>query len=65
MKILSPFELSYNYAAPIKYWDGSRAVIKFTVSEGEYRRKTEALRCFNSSGAVKILDTDVEKGYCF
>ncbi|WP_187254623.1 aminoglycoside phosphotransferase family protein [Alkalicoccus halolimnae] len=62
MKMLAPFELSYNYVAPIQCGDGSRAVIKFTVSEKEYRTETEALRCFNNSGAVKLLDTDAERG---
>ncbi|WP_141433883.1 aminoglycoside phosphotransferase family protein [Bacillus sp. 03113] len=62
MKVLAPFDLSYNFVAPAKRKDGTDVVIKLVVPSEEFLSEVEALTLFNGNGMVKIIDVDLEKG---
>ncbi|MEH6938812.1 aminoglycoside phosphotransferase family protein [Bacillus sp. JJ664] len=62
MKIMPPFELSYNFVAPAKVDDGTDLVIKLTVPNEEFLSEVSALKEFNGNGMVSLIDTDLEKG---
>jgi len=62
MKVLPPFELSYNFVAPALKKDGSKVVLKLSVPTKEFYSEVEALRYFAGEGMVKIIDTEAEKG---
>jgi streptomycin 6-kinase len=61
-KLLEPFKLSYNYVAPVRMEDGTEAVIKLGVPSKEITTELTALRLYNANGAVKVLDSDEERG---
>lgn len=62
MKILTPFELSYNFVAPILFEDGKNGVIKLSVPNEEFTNEVEALRVFKDTGIVSMIDYDLKKG---
>ncbi|WP_404433373.1 aminoglycoside phosphotransferase family protein [Sutcliffiella horikoshii] len=62
LKVLAPFELSYNFVAPAKKKDGRKVVLKLSVPTKEFYSEVEALRYFAGKGMVEIIDTEVEKG---
>jgi streptomycin 6-kinase len=62
MKILSPFELSYNFVAPILIDGQKNAVIKLSVPNEEFNCEVEALRKFKDNEFVKVIDSDLNEG---
>jgi len=62
MKILSPFELSYNFVAPILINGQKNAVIKLAVPNEEFNSEVEALRQFKNKDFVKVIDFDLNEG---
>ncbi|WP_087998156.1 aminoglycoside phosphotransferase family protein [Gottfriedia solisilvae] len=62
MKIMPPFDLSYNFVAPAKADDGKDLVIKLTVPNEEFLSEVSALKEFNGNGMVSLIDSDLEKG---
>ncbi|XZF77773.1 aminoglycoside phosphotransferase family protein [Bacillus sp. AL-1R] len=62
MKILSPFELSYNFVAPILIDGEKKAVIKLAVPNEEFTSEVEALREFKDKDFVKVIDADLDEG---
>jgi len=62
MKILSPFELSYNFVAPILIDGQKNAVIKLSVPNEEFNSEVEALREFKDNEFVKVIDSDLNEG---
>ena len=62
LKIMPPFDLSYNFVAPAIRNDGSEVVIKLTVPGEEFLSEVEALILFNGHGVARILDVDRIKG---
>ncbi len=62
LKVLTPFELSYNFVAPAETKDGGKVVLKLSVPTNEFYSEVTALRYFAGEGMVKIIDTEVEKG---
>lgn len=58
--------LSYNYVAPARRADGTRAVLKAVAphppDERAFEREAEALRLFSGRGGVRLLDADAENG---
>ena len=62
MKIMPPFELSYNFVAPAKANVGTDLVMKLTVPNEEFLSEVSALKEFNGNGMVSLIDTDLEKG---
>jgi streptomycin 6-kinase len=63
LTLLPPFEgMSYNYVAPAICGDGSQVVLKVGVPNRELQTEMEALRIFNGRGAVRLIESDDEKG---
>lgn len=62
LKVLPPFDLSYNFVAPAKKEDGQKVVLKLSVPTKEFYCEVEALKYFAGEGMVEIIDTEVEKG---
>ncbi|MEH7343319.1 aminoglycoside phosphotransferase family protein [Bacillus sp. JJ1532] len=62
LKIMPPFDLSYNFVAPAIRNDGLEVVIKLTVPSEEFLSEVEALVLFNDHGMVRIVDVDRIKG---
>lgn len=62
MKIMPPFDLSFNFVAPAIREDGTEVVIKLVVPGDEFVSEVEALKLFNGNGIVKIIDVDIAKG---
>src|SRR5437868_3881350 len=51
----SPFELSYNYVAPVALADGSEAVLKLSPHGEEFRHELRATRYFDGHGMARLL----------
>ncbi|WP_088011730.1 aminoglycoside phosphotransferase family protein [Gottfriedia acidiceleris] len=62
MKILAPFELSYNFVAPILIDGQKKAVIKLEVPNEEFNSEVEALNEFKEKEFVKVIDADLNEG---
>ncbi len=63
LKVGPPFlPLSYNYVAPATRADGTRLVLKVCFPDAEAVTEREALRLFDGRGAVRLLDSDEERG---
>lgn len=62
MKILSPFELSYNFVAPILIDGQKKAVIKLAVPNEEFNSEVKALKEFKNNEFVKVIDSDLNEG---
>lgn len=52
------YRFSYNYVAPMVLTDGSPAVLKLSVPQGELLHEIAALRAYGGRGAVRLLDAD-------
>jgi len=57
-----PFDLSFNYVAPAIDAIGNSVVLKVGVPNAELTSEIQALRLYDSNGAVRLLDFDTEKG---
>ncbi|WP_226682611.1 aminoglycoside phosphotransferase family protein [Sutcliffiella horikoshii] len=62
LKVLAPFELSYNFVAPAEKKDGHKVVLKLSVPTKEFQSEVEALNFFAGDGMLRILDVEIEKG---
>ncbi|KRF11184.1 aminoglycoside phosphotransferase family protein [Paenibacillus sp. Soil787] len=62
MKLMSPFDLSFNYVAPAIRKDGTEVVVKLVIPGDEFASEVGALKLFNGNGMVKIIDVDIENG---
>ncbi|WP_187442127.1 aminoglycoside phosphotransferase family protein [Sutcliffiella horikoshii] len=62
LKVLPPFELSYNFVAPAKKRDGGQVVLKLSVPSKEFYSEVDALRYFAGDGMVSIIDIEVDRG---
>lgn len=62
LKVLAPFDLSYNFVAPAERENGHKVVLKLSVPTKEFYSEVEALRYFAGEGMVEIIDTEIEKG---
>ena len=58
----SPFELSYNYVAPVALADGSEAVLKLSPHGEEFRHELRATRYFDGHGMARLLRSDEDRG---
>ncbi len=61
LTIGAPFLLSYNYVCAVRRADQD-LVLKIGVPNRELTSEMEALRLYNGRGAVRLLDSDAEKG---
>lgn len=59
-RALSAFEnLTYNYVAPVKLFNGIAAVLKIGIPEDkEFQTEIEALKLFDGEGSAKLLEAD-------
>jgi streptomycin 6-kinase len=62
LKILSPFDLSYNFVASAIRSDGKQVVLKLAVPNKDFQSEVTALRYFAGKGMVEIIDVEMEKG---
>ncbi|KPB04889.1 aminoglycoside phosphotransferase family protein [Bacillus sp. CHD6a] len=62
LKILPPFELSYNFVAPAKKQGGGQVVLKLSVPSKEFYSEVDALRYFAGEGIVRIIDMEIDRG---
>jgi len=61
LTLAAPFNLSYNYVAPVTRADGSPAVLKVGLPGAEFRTGIEFLRLCDGVGAVRLLAADTER----
>jgi streptomycin 6-kinase len=62
MRLLPPFELSYNYVAPAVRADGSEVVLKTWLVNMEMISEMESLRLWEGRGIVHLLEHDAQAG---
>jgi streptomycin 6-kinase len=53
-----PFELSYNYVAPARRFDGTEAVLKVGFPRHELGREISAVRLYAGEGMCRLLEAD-------
>lgn len=56
------FLLSYNYVTSARRTDGTHVVLKIGIPNPELTSEMEALRLYDGRGAVRLIDSDAEKG---
>lgn len=59
---LPPYNLSYNYVAPVLRTDGSRVELKLGVPNPELVTEIAALRLYQGRGITQLLEVDEEQG---
>lgn len=62
IRVLPPFNLSYNYVAPAITQDGGQAVLKLGYICKELLSEIYALQTFNGRGMVRLLHSSTERG---
>lgn len=63
LEVGEPYDLSFNWVAPVRRADGSPAVLKLGVpSSTHLTDEASALHCFAGDGAIRLLDRDVDHG---
>ncbi|MDQ0270511.1 aminoglycoside phosphotransferase family protein [Cytobacillus purgationiresistens] len=62
IKILQPYDLSYNYVAPAITDAGEHYVIKLRVPDKEFKDEVNFLRFYKGDGIVRLMAEDIEKG---
>ena len=61
LKVLPPFDLNYNYVAPVVLSSGFEAVLKIGFPQDkEFQSEIKALTLFNGKGVVKILEAEAK-----
>ena len=61
-RIGSPFELSYNYVAPVTLDSGGEAVLKLSPHGADFRQEVTATRYFDGRGMARLLQSDEARG---
>jgi len=56
LRVLAPFELSYNYVTPAVRSDGMPVILKLGVPNPELTSEIQALQCFDGRGAARLLE---------
>jgi streptomycin 6-kinase len=62
MRILAPYQLSFNFAAPAILSDGTKVVLKLVVPGDDFVHEVEALKLFSGNGIARLIDSDMDKG---
>jgi streptomycin 6-kinase len=57
-----PFPLSYSYVAPATLSDGAEVVLKVGIPNSELHTEIAALRVYAGRAAVRLLDSDSDRG---
>lgn len=59
LKVLAPYNLTYNYIAPVERFDGSHAVLKIGYpKDSEFQSEIDMLEACNGEGIVRLLKAD-------
>jgi hypothetical protein len=58
LKVLPPFDLSYNYVAPAICTDGTEVVVKLGLPNPELLTEMAALRLSDGRGSARLLDVE-------
>lgn len=59
LRVLPPYDLTYNYITPVKRSDGSRAVLKIGYpKDKEFQSEIDMLEACNGEGMVRLLKAD-------
>lgn len=63
MRIMTPFQLSFNFTAPAILSDGTKVVLKLVVpSDDRFLHEVEALKHFNGNGIARLIDCELDMG---
>lgn len=62
IKAGEPFDLSYSYVTAARAADGEDVVLKVGVPNRELRCEVAALQLYDGGAAVRLLDSDAERG---
>ena len=62
LAIGAPFELSFNYVAPVTRADGSEAVLKLSPHTQDFQHELAATRYFSGKGMARLLESDERLG---
>jgi streptomycin 6-kinase len=58
LSVGEPFELSFNYVAPVTRADGSEAVLKLSPHGEDFGHELTAIRHFDGRGMSRLLESD-------
>lgn len=59
--LLSPFESSYNYVAPVFGSEQGDAVLKACISKKEFENEINVLAFYSGAGMCKVIDYDTDQ----
>jgi streptomycin 6-kinase len=62
IRVTTPFELSYSYVTAARTACGDDVVVKVAVPNRELRCEIAALQLYDGGAAVRLLDSDAERG---
>lgn len=62
LRILHPYELSFNYVAAVRLENETEASLKLCVPNKESRSEEQALRCYDGKGAVRVIASEPDRG---
>jgi len=62
LRIVHPYDLTYNYVAAVRLEDGTEAALKLCVPNKESRSEEQALRVYDGRGAVRVIDSEPDRG---
>ncbi|WP_226537355.1 aminoglycoside phosphotransferase family protein [Fictibacillus halophilus] len=62
LTIHDPFDLSFNFVAPVTRNNGEEVVLKVVLSDKEFRAESEVLQLMQGKGMVDLLEYDPDQG---
>jgi len=62
IKVLEPFTLSFNYVAPVKFNDGTDAVLKLCVPGKDCSSEINSLKAYDGVSMCRLIDSIEERG---
>lgn len=62
LTIGEPFELSYNYVAPVTRADGTECVLKLSPHGEDFRRELTATQLYDGHGMARLFESDAQRG---
>lgn len=62
LRIVHPYDLTFNYVAAVRLDDGTEAALKLCVPNKESRSEEQALRWYDGRGAVRVIASEPDRG---
>lgn len=62
LRIVHPYDLTFNYVAAVRLEDGTEAALKLCVPNKESRSEEQALRWYDGRGAVRVIASEPDRG---